>query len=82
MQLVMPDARVWDLARSAPENARVGSVWIDTLRFETAHDGARQAFGGIRTSRALRDTLVAGRAMLIVRDSASVSYEERFLIEA
>ena len=82
MQLVMPAARLWDVARSAPANARAGTQWADTLRLETEHDGARVLLTGVRRNRVLRDTTVDGRTMLIVRDSASVSYEERFLVEA
>lgn len=82
MTLIMPAARFWDLARSTPAVMRVGTRWVDTVRFETAHDGARVAVNGTRVSRVVRDTTVGGRPMLVVRDSALVTYEERFLIEA
>lgn len=66
---------LWNLARSAPRQARVGMRWVDTLRVDAVSPDSRRALNGTRVSRVLRDTVVGGRTMMIVRDSASVTYE-------
>ena len=79
-RLVLPLARVWDLVpRVHPRRFIAGAQWVDTLALATEHEGSRQALTGVRTSVLVRDTLVAGRRLWIVRDSALVRYTEREL---
>jgi hypothetical protein len=78
----LPETRVWDLVpalSTAP--LRAGARWTDTLHLSAVLGEYRQVLTGVRTSVVVGDTLVAGVRLWIVRDSAAVSYEERFMIE-
>ena len=73
--------RVWDLLPSLPsETPRVGLVWRETIE-HVCNDGPfRHSLRGTRISRIVRDTVVGGRRMWVVKDSAAVRYEEAYLV--
>jgi hypothetical protein len=78
-RLTLPESRLWDLVptfRAAP--ARPGAQWTDTLAREAEHEDFRQAVSGVRVSTIAGDTTIDGHRLWIVRDSASVHYEERW----
>ncbi|MFL5538816.1 MAG: hypothetical protein ACJ8J0_07465 [Longimicrobiaceae bacterium] len=75
--LALPAARVWELVPTFPAAAPArGLRWSDTLALEARHGGYRQTLSGRRVSRVVKDTLVRGRRLWIVRDSAEVRYAE------
>lgn len=79
-RLLLPLARTWDLIpRVRPRRFAPGERWTDTIALATELDGSRQALNGRRTSVLIGDTLVAGRRLWVVRDSADVRYTEREL---
>lgn len=80
-RFALAESRLWDLVPAFPRGApRVGLRWTDTLaRAATDGPSFRQALRGVRTSRIAGDTVVNGRQLWIVRDSARVQYEERYL---
>ncbi|HEX6049091.1 MAG TPA: hypothetical protein VFZ21_07480, partial [Gemmatimonadaceae bacterium] len=79
-RLALPETRVWDLVpRVRPRRFVAGSRWTDTLALDAAEDGYRQTLAGVRSSVLVGDTVVAGRRLWIVRDSAVVRYTERDL---
>ena len=73
------ETRVWDLVPGFPDTApSIGSTWTDTIA-RVATDGPfRQALHGTRTSRLVGDTVVDGRRLWVVRDTAVVHYEEEY----
>ena len=74
----LPDTRAWDLASTFPRGApRVGERWTDTLDRVASSGDFRQSMRGTRSSRITGDTVVDGRRLWMVRDSANVRYEER-----
>ncbi|HEV2733983.1 MAG TPA: hypothetical protein VGV85_04055 [Longimicrobiaceae bacterium] len=78
-RLLLPEARVWELVPTFhPARRERGARWTDTLRLAAEAGAFRQALDGVRVSRLLGDTLVAGRRLWIVGDSAHVRYEERW----
>ena len=77
-RLVLPATRTWDaIPRVRPRRFASGERWTDTIALASAVDGSRQALDGVRTSVLVKDTVVAGRSLWIVRDSARVRYSER-----
>jgi len=75
--LTLPAARLWDLVPTFPTHPPVrGERWSDTLALEARHGGYRQTLSGRRVSRVVKDTVVGGRRLWIVRDSAAVRYDE------
>jgi hypothetical protein len=79
-RLALPQTRVWELVpRVRPRRFVAGARWTDTLALDAAQDGFRQTLAGVRTSVLIGDTVVAGRRLWIVRDSAVVRYAERDL---
>jgi hypothetical protein len=75
--LALPAARVWELVPTFPAAAPArGLRWSDTVALEARHGGYRQSLSGRRVSRVVKDTLVRGRRLWIVRDSAEVRYAE------
>ena len=75
--LALAETRVWDVASTFPTGvARVGLRWTDTLERVATSGPFRQSLRGTRTSRIAGDTLVDGRHLWIVRDSARVQYVE------
>lgn len=73
-------ARLWDLIPSRPRGApRVGLVWTDTIDRSAVEGPFRRSLRGTRVSRIVRDSIVDGRRLWIVRDSATVRYEEAHL---
>ena len=79
-RMVLPRARVWDLVPQVrPRRFVAGARWTDTIALSTEYAGSTQALAGVRSSMLVRDTLVAGRRLWIVRDSALVRYSEREL---
>lgn len=76
----LTETRVWDLAPTFPPSAsRAGLRWADTLARVATIGSFRQSMRGTRISRMLGDTVVDGRLLWIVHDSASVQYEERYV---
>jgi hypothetical protein len=79
-EMALPETRVWDLipvVRGGP--LRKGARWVDTLNLSATLKGSRQTLRGIRTSTVVGDTVIAGAPLWVVRDSATVSYAERFV---
>ena len=77
-RLVLPATRAWDaLPRVHPVRFTPGQRWTDTVALASEVDGSRQALDGVRTSVLVRDTVVDGRSLWIVRDNARVRYTER-----
>lgn len=80
--LTLPETRLWDLVPAFRATvARPGARWTDTLSQEASHEGFRQSLRGVRVSTLVGDTIVGGHRCWIVRDSARVHYEERWLEE-
>ena len=78
--LLLPLARTWDVVPTVhPRRFRAGERWTDTIALATELDGSRQALNGRRTSVLIGDTVVAGRRVSMVRDSADVRYTEHEL---
>ena len=75
--LALPATRVWDLVPTF----RPARKWTDTIALVAAVEGNRQALSGTRVSRVIGDTIVAGRRLYIVWDSAAVHYDEIALVE-
>ena len=75
-QLAFNEIELWDVVPSLPSTAlRVGLVWTDTIA-RTASDGLfLHSITGTRVSRVVRDTVVSGRRLWVVRDSAAIRYE-------
>jgi hypothetical protein len=80
-RLTLPETRLWDLTPSFATGARPGTRWTDTLERVAEREGYRQTLRGVRVSTLLGDTTVGDRRLWIVRDSARVRYEERWLEE-
>ena len=81
-RLTLPETRLWDLTPSfRAAGGRAGTQWTDTLERVATHERYRQTLRGVRASTLLGDTTVGGRRLWIVRDSARVRYEERWLEE-
>jgi hypothetical protein len=77
-RLVLPATRTWAVVpRVHPQRFAPGQRWTDTIALASEVDGSRQALDGVRTSVLVKDTVVAGRSLWIVRDSARVRYAER-----
>lgn len=80
-RIALAESRVWELVPTFPRGApRIGLSWSDTIA-RVAAEGPhfRQGVRGARTSSIAGDTVVDGRRLWIVRDSARVQYEERYL---
>lgn len=78
--LALPAARVWDLIPVVKNTSlHAQDHWTDTLNLTAAVESYRQTLHGIRSTTVLRDTLVDGTTLWIVRDSARVSYGEQFI---
>ena len=78
----LPETRVWDLVPvrgSTP--LHVGSRWRDTLSLSASLKEYTQSLRGIRESTIIGDTVVAGVRLWIVRDSATVHFQEHLLVE-
>ena len=82
-RVTLPEPRLWDVTmpfRASP--ARPGARWTDTIARVADHEGFRQAMRGVRVSTLVGDTIVDGRRLWLVRDSARVRYDERWLEDA
>lgn len=78
--LVIPTSQVWDVIPDVhPARFARGVQWVDTVKWTSAEIGLSQALHGIRTSTLVRDTLVNGITMWLVRDSLRGSYSERII---
>ena len=73
----LPEAQLWDVVPVVGAPLRRGARWTDTLDRVADRDDHRQALRGRRTSTVVGDTVVDGRRLWRVRDSATVRYEER-----
>lgn len=81
-QLALPASRIWDLVPSfRPQRAAAGARWIDTIDHVDSMGVMRQSLRGVRASVIERDTVVNGRRLWIVRDSATFEYNERFPVD-
>jgi hypothetical protein len=75
----LAETRIWDFAPTFPQAApHVGLQWTDTIARVAAVGPFRQSMRGARTSRIRGDTVIDGRRLWIVRDSATVRYEESY----
>jgi hypothetical protein len=78
----LPEARVWDLIPVlGGASLHTGARWIDTLNLSAALGDYSQVLRGVRTSMVIGDTVVAGTQLWIVRDTAAISYAERFVTD-
>lgn len=78
--VAFPELRVRALVPRFPVTRPAAGVrWTDTLDVVLDRDGFRQEVHGPRVSTIVRDTLVDGRMMWIVADSARVGYTVRSL---
>lgn len=78
----LPDSQVWELLPVLrPPHLERGARWTDTLALSAEHEGFRQSLHGPRVREVIGDTVVDGRRLWVVRDSASVRYSERWLDE-
>lgn len=78
-ELRLPATLVWELLPALrPQRLAAGVSWTEPIDLSTELYGARQALRGERTRRVVGDTMVEGRRLWIVRDSAAVEYEERW----
>jgi hypothetical protein len=79
-RLTLPESRLWDLIPTfRTTRAKPGAHWTDTVAREAEHEGLRQAVRGVRVSTVVGDTTIGGHRLWVVRDSARVHYEERWL---
>ena len=79
-QIGVHEGHLWDFVPSLPPAApRIGLSWTDTIAYGAADVEYRRSLRGTRISRITRDTVVAGRRLWVVRDSANVRYEESYL---
>jgi hypothetical protein len=77
---VISERRLWDLVPAVPRGTpRVGLSWSDTIAHSVSDGPFRRSLRGTRVSRIIRDTVVDGRRLWIVRDSAIVRYEEGYI---
>lgn len=76
----LPESYAWELlpVLNAPR-LQPGARWTDTLDLAAERDGFQQSLRGQRTRVVVGDTMVDGRRLWIVRDSAAVRYSERWL---
>lgn len=74
------ETRLWDVVPTMPAaSPRPGLTWTDSID-QSAVDGPyHQTIRGTRFNRITGDTVVGGRHLLVVRDSASVRYDEAYL---
>lgn len=80
-QIGVAIGQVWDLVPSLPPEApRVGLVWRDTIGYASSDGPFRHSVRGTRVSRVVRDTVIDGRRMWVVKDSAAIRYEEAYLV--
>jgi len=80
-QIGVEKGRVWDLVPSLPpETPRIGLVWRDTIGYVSDDGPFHHSLRGTRVSRIVRDTVVGGHRMWLVKDSAAVRYEESYLV--
>ena len=76
------ETRLWGFVPVVPPGRLArGLRWTDTLDLAAEQDGFRQVLRGVRLSVVLRDTVVAGRRLWVISDSARVRYEERSMDE-
>ena len=74
----LPQSRIWEMVPSFPAgSARPRASWTDSLDLRAGERGFSQSLAGRRVSTIVKDTLVGGRRLWIVRDSARVVYAER-----
>jgi hypothetical protein len=77
----LPESRVWDVVPTSPRGPlSVGARWSDTVAHKATDGLYEQSLTGERSSRVVGDTMANGRRLWIVRDSARVRYEERYLV--
>jgi hypothetical protein len=77
----LPESRVWDFVPTSPRGPlSVGTRWSDTIARKATDGPYEQLLTGQRSSRIVGDTMANGRRIWIVRDSARVRYEERYLV--
>lgn len=77
--VLLRESRLWDFALTFPDvPPRAGLEWTDTIARVAAEDAFSQILRGTRRSRIAGDTLVEGRRLWVVHDSASVVYEEHY----
>ena len=76
----LPDNRIAELSPAfRPPQLQPGVMWLDTIEIAAERGPFSQRLSGERQHRVEGDTVVAGVRYWIVRDSASVIYEERWL---
>lgn len=78
----LPESRVWDLIPPFhPARLQPGERWIDTVEFKTEECGSSQRLYTIRVSTLVADTILGGRRLWVVSDSADVYYEEDIVMK-
>jgi hypothetical protein len=80
--LRLPNTRLWDATLVfRPPRVQRGARWIDTVAFNAEFQDLRQSLTGIRVYTLVRDTMVGGRRLWWVRDSATVRYADSMSID-
>ena len=75
------ETRAWELVPAFhPPRLVRGASWTDTLDLAAERDGIHSTLRGVRRSTLLGDTIVDGRRLWIVHDSARVHYTERRVV--
>lgn len=75
--LALPATKLWDVVPTVhPRRFAPGARWTDSLEFHADSLGNIQTLDGIRVSRVVGDTLVAGKRLWILADSAVARYDE------
>lgn len=77
--LKMSEPRLWDIVPSTPRGTpHVGLAWTDTVAHEAIDGPYALMLHGTRVSRIVGDTTVDARHLWRVRDSALVTFTQRF----
>lgn len=76
--LPLPEPSLWSLVTPFhPRALRPGVPWRDTVDLIAEHEGIRLSLTGVRISTLIGDTVLDGRRLWIVRDSATVRLDVR-----
>jgi hypothetical protein len=79
-ELPLAGTRLWDFALTFPsETPRIGLAWTDIMAHLALDGSSRQSLRGSRVSRIAGDTVIGGRRLWVVHDSAAVDYEEGYV---
>ena len=79
-RVALPESRVWSLVLPVRTNQLIaGGGWTDTVTFAASRGPISQTLTGIRGWTVVKDTMVRGRKLWVVRDSMELVLTTRFL---